>query len=510
MAKTSYTTRSIPISQKVFNGGLNTTAGPFGLSDSESSDLQNIDFDKFGSIIKRNGYSALNTSAISGTPRCDCLHWFELDNSGTIARKLVNVSGAKLFKMDDLDGTWDDITGGLTITANNKCDSETFLNTSYFTNNEDVPFEVDNSLAASASTVPTGLTKAKFVAQFNNYLFYANVEVSAARHRSRIYYSVIKNTSSWSATHYIEISKGDGQEITGFRVLGDRLVIYKNRAIYNLFFTGDPTIPFILSRSNSSVGCIAGFSIQEINNRHVFLSSDGIYMYDGLNSLKISGKITTTLNGYNSLQFSNASSLIYAKKNQYWLALTDSGSSSNDKIIIWDYAINAFSIFDGISASSMETLFVGGLEERPYFSDYLGFTYRGDFGSDDYPLNVQTAIDAYYYTNWKAYGDLVDQKATTSVYIYHRITNSVLTFSFSFDFEDSDQYTQQFSLSTSASVYGIATYGVGTYAGNGGKITRRDLPSRGRVVRMKFSNNTLSETFRIDGLGMSAYLETNV
>jgi len=35
-----------------------------------------------------------------------------------------------------------------------------------------------------------------------------------------------------------------------------------------------------------------------------------------------------------------------------------------------------------------------------------------------------------------------------------------------------------------------------------------DLRGRGRVVRFKFSNNTLSETFQIDGFGQLPYLNT--
>ena len=63
MATPSYTPRFTTPAQslgsKALGGGLNTTAGPLHLEDNESSDLLNIDFDKFGSILKRNGYVAI-------------------------------------------------------------------------------------------------------------------------------------------------------------------------------------------------------------------------------------------------------------------------------------------------------------------------------------------------------------------------------------------------------------------------------------------------------------------
>ena len=73
-----------------------------------------------------------------------------------------------------------------------------------------------------------------------------------------------------------------------------------------------------------------------------------------------------------------------------------------------------------------------------------------------------------------------------------------------------DQYTQTISLATGTDVYGTGVYGTAVYAGAGGKISRLDLLSRGRVVRFKFANATAGETFQIDGFGSLAHLETHV
>lgn len=512
MAGRKFTTSSITTNQTTFNGGLNTTSGPFGLSDSESPDLQNIDFDRFGSILQRNGYTALNEEALSGDPTGDGLHWFEYTSGSSTVRKAIKVAGGALYKMDDLDGTWDDVTGGLTITAGNHCDFQNFLNEVYITNGNDAPFKYDGS-SASAMTVPTGLTTAKFVKEFNNYLFLANVTVSGTTHKSRIYWSNLKDTDTWGATNFIEVAKDDGQEITGIFVLSDRLVIFKTRSIYNLFFTGDADIPFILpsgGKTNSTVGCIASFSIQPVDNGLVFLASDGIYFFDGANSYKISDRLNYTFSQLNQTRLSQACSLTYHKKSVYMLSLCSSGETENDTVIVWNFALNSFSLYKGIAASSMAVFWVSGTDERPYFSDYDGFTYRMDTGEDDYPLNSQTAIDSYYYTNWKPYGDLIIKKAVPECIVYYDINTGTLDFSYSYDFDEDDQYTLSFSTASSSDVYGTGAYGTATYAKAGGGIKRLDLTSRGRVVRFKFSNNRVSETWRVNGFGMYPHGETNV
>ncbi len=510
MAGNDFTTPSQAIADINFNGGLNTTSGPLSVSNNESSDLRNIDFNKFGSILKRNGYTTLNTSAITNSPNSDGLYWYEFVSAGAYASFIINVGDGKLWKQDSLDGTWDDITGSLSITADNFCDFETFLNEVYITNNTDVPFKWTGSGNGAVMSVPSGLTKAKNVVQFNNYLFLGNVVVNATTFKSRFYWSNIKDTSTWLATSFIEVSKDDGQQIIRMVVLGDRLVVFKERAIYNVFFTGDNDIPFIVQKSNSPVGCIAPFSVQEVENGLVFLSADGFYYYDGNNSYKISLNIQTTLSGYNSTRFSQCVSMRQKAKNRYFCAMPSNGQTNNDVVVVWDWQLNAFSIYTGIAAASMATIWNSATDERIYFGDYAGFVYRMDTGTDDYPLNVQTAINGYYYTNWKHYDDIVDQKGVPNVVIYYQTSNSILTFVYSYDFESSDTYSQTFSLATGTAVYGSAIWDRDVYAGAGGLQQRRDLDGRGRVVRFGFKNNTIGETFQIDGVGYLPHLETSV
>ena len=507
MAGIKYTSQSIPVNFKKLNGGLNSTAGSLGLEQNEFSDLLNIDFDKFGSFGKRNGYTALNTTAFNSSARWTGLSWFELAN-GT--RFIVGTCGDKLAKMDDLDGTWDDITGSLTITAGNLTDFAVFRNNLLGTNNTNVPFLWTGTGNGSTMTVPSGLTRAKDIEVFSSYTFLANVTVSSVDFKSRLYWSELDSITSWDVADFNDVYRDDGQTIVAIKTLADRLVIFKERSIHLAFFTGDADAPFLFQKSNSSVGCIAQFSIQEVDNGLVFLATDGLYFFDGNNSFKISDRISTTIQGFNTLQFDEACSMYQHDKNRYWLALPSASVSTNDRVIAWDSFNNALSIYDGMAPSAMTMVYASGTQERPYWGDYSGFVYRGDTTNNDNSLNVATSINAYAYTRWIDYDDLCDQKGIPHIYVYFAINNGTLTLAYSYDFEESDTYTQTFSMSTSGSLYGTAVYGTGTYAASGGRTVRRDLTGRGRVVRFKFANNVSSETFRIDGFGTLAHLQTNV
>jgi hypothetical protein len=514
LAGIEYQSRSFPTGHRNFAGGLNSTAGPLGVQDNEASKLLNVDFNKFGSFIKRNGYTALNTSAITASNHSYGLHWYEYDASGTTTRELIAVnssgSGGQLIKMDSLDGTWDDANDAMSgsILASD-CDFVNFLNEVHICQVGTIPFKYDGT-NTDEMTVPTNLTDAVYNEVFNNYLFLGNCTVDGTKHGSRIYWYNIKSNSTITDTDFIDIAKNDGQEIRRLKVLGDRLVVYKDRSIYNVFFTGDADIPFVLpggGKSNSHVGCIAPFSVQEVDNGHVFLSHDGFYFYDGMNSFKISDKISATLQTYNGSRFNQAKSLVQKDKNRYWCALPGSSGSTtlNDQVVVWDFFNNAFSIYE-MTCSSLATVYVAGLAERPYFFDNTGFCYRADTGTDDYKQNAQTAIRCYYYTGWKHYDDVVDKKGVPHITLFYQTATSTLTLGYSYDLESSDQYQQTFELGTSGDVYGTALYGIAKYASSGGAVTRRDLTGQGRLIRFKFQNNNKAETLQIDGLGVIPHL----
>ena len=512
MPSIRFTSPAVPFSDNVFNGGLNSTSGALGLQNNESSDLQNIDFNKFGSFLQRNGFRPLSNVALSGTTTSFGLHWYEYNNRGTTDRHAITVHNKKVFRMDDLDGTWNNVTSSVVI-PDSYHDFTNFLNNVYLTSKDTGPYKINGTGNAALISTPTNLQWAKYNEEYNNFLFLANVKVAGTVHNSRFYWSTIKNTGSWTATNFIEVAKDDGQEITRIKKLGDRLVVYKTRSIYNVFFTGDADIPFILpggGKSNSSVGCIAPFSIQEVNNGHVFLSTDGFYFYDGMNSFKISDKITTTLETFKDTEFINAPSLVQKQRNRYLCGFTISASSVNSKLAVWDYFNNAFSVYNAIEASTLATFYVDGTEERPHFGNYAGEFYRMDVQSlrNDLTINNTAAINAFYYTNWRSFGDLIDKKGVPQVTIYYQENDANLSFSYSYDLETVDQFTQSFVTISSTDVYGTALYGTATYAREGGNVKRRDLTSRGRVIRFKFGNNTKDETFQIDGLGSLVHLES--
>ena len=375
-------------------------------------------------------------------------------------------------------------------------DFETFLTYLLGSDESNVPWKYDGTNTCSSMTVLTGLTGCKLIKQFQNYCVMANVRISGVKYGSRIMWSAIKTIDTWDAADYIDISKDDGDEITGLRVLGDRLCVYKNNSIYVVSFTGDADVPFVVQKTNSAVGCAAPFSIQEWGNGHVFLSYDGVYFFDGNSSEKMTDRINDTVLSFNNTQLINAVSMYQKNKCRYWLGVAT--ATYNNFVLTWNSFLNSWSKYAGMSTSAMTIVRVGGTEERPYFSDYSGTAFRADYGVDDCPSNVVTAVAPYYETNWKSYDDICDKKGVPHIYIVNRTetTTTNLAVSWYYDFNTSSHNTRTVSL---LSQNGLVSTGY---------TQRIDLSGRGRFVKIRLSEAGTGTAFRVDGLGAMVTLES--
>ncbi len=485
------------------SGGLNTTAAPTSLEANEAQDLQNIDFNEFGAIKKRQGYDTLNSTALTGATQVTGLFQYRL-NDGT--SKFVTTHDDNFYKMDTSggvpDGTWDDITSGETITAANRFSFATIRNITIATNGENLVFKYDAVGSPNDLTqlsVPTGLTKAKYVVGFKERTILANVTVSGTAHPSRFYFSNIGTLETWIDTRFIDVQPNDGQEIKGIAVLGERLVILKDFSIYNVLFTGDADVPFIVRKSASDVGTVSHWSITDIKNNLAFLAPDGIYVYNGSESVKISDKIEKTLGEFTTSALSDTVGVNYRTLNQYWLTFADI-SSSTDTIIIWDYANNAFAKHTGILASVLTILYDGNNLERLYHGDYKGFVYENNTGNCDKPEGVETAIDAFYITKWFDFGVPSNYKRVQFLFLYvNEEGDWDINVSYTFDFDAGDWKTATVNLFDTGGIVGVAIVGTDIVGGKDGIIKRLDLEGSGQVVRFKFSNANIDEPFTING-----------
>lgn len=208
---------------------------------------------------------------------------------------------------------------------------------------------------------------------------------------------------------------------TGIYAFNEALYIFQRQAIWRL--SGNAPANFELKNLSSEVGLTSRRSLVEWNNLLIFLSNQGVVVFDGTNIRNISRKKINTLIESWSDKTSPAGVLW---DNKYLLTYTPGGDSANTEAVFCDLAQGDIGSGVGLSVGSRWGRFTnipanvfsswnGGTDNgQIYFgSSAAGFVYLWDSGTTD----SGTDIDWLYDTPSIGYEKNVDDKNLKKFYL---------------------------------------------------------------------------------------------
>jgi len=190
--------------------------------------------------------------------------------------------------------------------------------------------------------------KGRLILIHNNRLFIAN----DPSYPSRIYYSEDGSHDVFKTGAYFDIRPNDGDEITFIKNILGILTISKNNTVQKLYTDGDtPSSDWEISDPFSHVGCQAMYSASNSPLGVIYLSSDGLYSFNGQNEKKISDAVSPEIRDISETDYANCWGIYH--EGIYYMAYTSeqTGSSTNDRVLLLDILTNAYST-DILSLSS--------------------------------------------------------------------------------------------------------------------------------------------------------------
>lgn len=286
-----------------------------------------------GALRKLFGYAHIQAAALNGGATIGSLYYSTIfddvyGNAGNTIYSGMNVAAPT------------DITSGLTISATNQIqwDQWQFEATRYVigVDKANAPFKEDGGGAATLlAGAPSG---GWWVKIWQDACWIART----ASEPSTLYFSALADPETWPTDYAYNFDA----PITGLGVLGDFMVVFKERSIGIL--SGDSNTA--LTKVNTfidGIGCSGGHTIQNVrvNGQEVLLfhANDGFYIFDGTQKLiKVSNPIqrkyiASTLNQrWNKNRFDNAYSTYVSTYGWYICALTDGGGTENDTLVYID------------------------------------------------------------------------------------------------------------------------------------------------------------------------------
>jgi hypothetical protein len=368
--------------------GLNNLVSPSLIDNKEFSDMQNMEYDEGGVIRKRAGYVAAGNTLTAARG----LGVFSTESSNY----MVTIDGTQLKYRTT--GNWSTATGD-TFTAGKDTNFTQARLKLFIWNGQDGGAYFDGSAVTRPGTMP----KAKFSVYYQNKHIAAGVDGQP----SRVYISNLTNAADFTVTtggtqpqpdstndsengnpnvpgatvfagtpalteaNVIDIRKNDGDKITALGVFQDVLIVFKERAIYQVTFdsSGNPTVTPV----TYATGCVSHKSVVNIENDISFMSREGHRVlgnepqfFTAIRTQVLSIRIQPSMDAINKLYYSRCNGVYF--DNKYIMAYPV-GSSAISRTMTYDRRFQAYSLWTNFNAQAMIRYIDSSNNEDLYFLD---------------------------------------------------------------------------------------------------------------------------------------------
>lgn len=338
-----------------FSGGLRYGTSNNIVEEDEGTQFANVISMPGNYLRSRSGYTLKNTGltgAVTGAYINGIYQFYSASSNYLICTTCnsTGLTGAGIFRFVNSSKNFYNITGSTTFNpgTTNLPFFETFQGYLVIVNGNNAPIVWDGSTTYCKQFDSTGLTGTqyysisgtsctpKFVKAFKDYLFFAYMVEGGITYKSRIRWCYPGDPSTWPSENYLDLDADDGDEITGMAVLGNYIIVFKEKKIFILSYVGG-TLVFDYEIAINGRGCVSASSIINLLNTLIFLAEDGVYSFDGSNFKELSSNVKNYFLEMNPDKRSIAVAELLEELDQIWIAFPYLSSTTNNKVGVLNY-----------------------------------------------------------------------------------------------------------------------------------------------------------------------------
>ncbi len=382
------------------SGGMNTKTSSLIIKDSESELVLNYNLDKIGSLTRRNGYIRycdqpkpnLPVDALWnwGLPSGANYHFMSVANAGLATRTIYyNLNAA---------ATW--TVTNLTTDTNSaiKTRFASFIGYTFRTNGVDaMSSTIDGAAWGTTNCLTGGGIAPRAMAVYQARLYAAD---NAVARRSRIYFSSLPDPSTyaitWDTTNdMFDVNPSDGDYVTALENNGNRLLIFKSRALYRWTYGQVEADRLIGVGTSSPESVKTNFDV----GITFFANQRGIYGYSGDRPKLLSRKIQPFIDAVSD--WDNV--VAEVDTDHYYLGVGDitvSGRTYANAILVYHISLDAWSIYTTATrVNCMANMVIVNPVQNIYFGGLTtGRTYQLFTGNNDDSSTISSEWISKEYT----------------------------------------------------------------------------------------------------------------
>jgi len=482
-------------------GGLVLDKDTFSIPPGSALQLQNFEPDINGGYRRINGFTKFNTNIVPQTS----LASEKVLGVAIYKNQIIAARGENVYKGTSGSGAWTQLDTGRTSAGRYDFAVFNFNNTEKIlwcdgANNASV---YDNSSVTDINA--TGApADPQFVTVFKNHVFFAGMSANPQE---------VVFTSPFDETDF-SAANGAGSvrvesNVKALKVFRDRLFIFCEDEIF--FLAGSSIADFALQPVTRKIGCVDGFSIQEIAGDLIYLAPDGLRTIAGTQKIgdvelgTVSKQIQPRLDAVST---DRISSLVIRKKSQYRLffaADTQAESAAPGIIGVikagteggvgWEYAD-----LRGIKPSCCVSGFISGTETAVH-GGHDGYVYTQETGNTFDGTNIPSIYQGPDFTM----GDAGIRKMMQRIiWNYDNEGNVDADFRIRYDFSSSAiPQPAQYPLTTGAAIaiYGNSSslFGTAVYGSSGTPLVRQSIEGSGFTVSVRLDDKDGAAPISIKG-----------
>lgn len=354
-----------------FQGGLNLNADPFQLKDNESPDVWNVDFDPLGGFKQRDGVAYVGASGptlLTSDPKS---MWVFCTPDGGTQQLMVqqgnevywtsNPSPVSSWTASGSSAPWNVTVTGTMRAATFRDPANLTTSACYIQRNTEQLVvkwtgSVASTLADPAVSTPAWnedfaapargkMPKAKFVTTHRDFVFVAStVEYEAAAtgtvaHTSRVRWSHPGQPEDWRKNDWIDVEPGSNDAITGIASWGDRLLIFKNNAVFELL--GYDADSFEVVNLSRTIGALSQDAIA-VSEQGVYFFSwpEGVHFWDGKNISNLFFQLRPMVYDGTVNRAARQKITVQWARQRVWVSVPTQSNTVNSQTFVFDPMLN--------------------------------------------------------------------------------------------------------------------------------------------------------------------------
>ena len=476
-------------------GGLVLDQPTFKMNPGMALELENFEPDVRGGYRRINGFTKWNANIVpqtsASTEKVLMSAFFDGNN------KVIAARGTKVYEAGTT-GSWTQIDTGRTSAGKYTHHRYNLGGTEFIVwadgANRATKYDGTTVTDLNATGAPAN---PKFVTGFKDALFFAGHSANP----EEIIFTAPFTDDDFSTANGAGSLRIDSQ-VTALFPFRNELIIFGEERIYRL--TGNTIADFVLQPITRDIGCLNGFTVQELAGDIIFLGRDGLRTVAGTERINdvelgtISGNVKELFDDTDVDEFE---SIVIPGKTQYRLFKSVAGSvqgTTTGVIAVRKQQGFEFATIKGIKPSSTDSFTAQG-ETFVLHGGYDGYVYRQESGNDFDGTN----IIGRYRSPDMTMGDAGIRKNFQRVIINYSPTGTINSDLFlRYDYESPDAArpaAYPFDSTKVVALYGTSVYGTATYGGQSNPLVRQPVEGSGFAVAMRVVDNALSSPYTLKG-----------